>query len=117
MEPTQVSIKILDKEYRIACNARDQDDLRASAHLLDTRMRDIRQTGRVIGSDRMAVMAALNIAHELIKLQRSRPLANESADRRLYQLQERVSTALALVPTPTAEASEESPLDAPDEKV
>lgn len=94
-EPMQVSIKILDKEYRIACEFHEQDDLRASARLLDHRMREIRQSGRVIGTDRIAVMAALNIAHDLIQIQRSRPGFNEDAGRRLKQLQERVSTALS----------------------
>jgi cell division protein ZapA len=70
-EAVQVSIRILDKEYRIACEPREQDGLRESARLLDGKMREIRKTGRVIGTDRIAVMAALNIAHDLFQLQRA----------------------------------------------
>jgi cell division protein ZapA len=106
-EPLQLSIKILDKEYRIACEFHEQEDLRASARLLDGRMREIRQSGRVIGTDRIAVMAALNIAHDLIQMQRARPAAHDETGRRLRQLQDRVSTALASEP----------PLDASDERV
>ncbi len=106
-EPLQVSIRILDKDYRIACEPHEQEDLRASARLLDGRMREIRQTGRVIGTDRIAVMAALNIAHELIQLQRAKPVSQDDSGRRLRQLQERVSTALAAEP----------PLDASGERV
>lgn len=105
-EPLQLNIKILEKEYRIACEFHEQEDLRASARLLDSRMREIRQSGRVIGTDRIAVMAALNIAHDLIQLQRARPNFNEESGRRLRQLQERLSTAIA-----------DPALDAPDERV
>nr|WP_206171705.1 cell division protein ZapA [Thiorhodococcus mannitoliphagus] len=121
----QVSIKILDKEYRIACEYHEQEDLRASARLLDHRMREIRQSGRVIGTDRVAVMAALNIAHDLIQLQRSRAGSDGEPGKRLRQLQERINAALsaeraeALEPNQTADADTDGPsqLDAPDERV
>lgn len=110
-ELLQVSIKILDKDYRIACDPREQEDLKASARLLDHRMREIRQSGRVIGTDRIAVMAALNIAYDLIQLQRARPNVNDDSGRRLRELQERVSLALA------DELPTEPVLDASDERV
>ena len=69
-EPIQVNIRILDKDYRIACEPHEQEGLHESARLLDGKMREIRQTGRVIGTDRIAVMAALNIAHDLVQLQK-----------------------------------------------
>lgn len=120
-EPLQVSIKILEKEYRIACRRHEQEDLKASARLLDQRMREIRQSGRVIGTDRIAVMAALNIAHDLIQLQRVHPGIDQEAGRRLRELQERVSKAL-VTPSPTPAAAPAAPaadvpLDAPDERV
>jgi cell division protein ZapA len=97
-EPIQVSIRILDKEYRIACAPHEQDGLRESARLLDGKMREIRKTGRVIGTDRIAVMAALNIAHELFQLQRSRTPDGAEVDPRLVLLQERIAQALAAEP-------------------
>jgi cell division protein ZapA (FtsZ GTPase activity inhibitor) len=66
-EPIAVSVRILDKEYRVSCGPDEEEGLRESARMLDQRMREIRQTGRVIGVDRIAVMAALNIAYELIQ--------------------------------------------------
>jgi cell division protein ZapA len=125
-EPLQLAIKILDKEYRIACEYHEQDDLRVSARLLDSRMREIRQTGRVIGTDRIAVMAALNIAHDLVQLQRSRSGSGGDPETRLRQLQERVNMALAgdnpdvFDPAEPAEPEDEReppPLDASDERV
>jgi cell division protein ZapA len=104
-EPVGVTIKVLDKEYRIACPPDEQEGLMASARLVDGRMREIRQTGRVIGSDRIAVLAALNIAHELIQLQRARGGLDGDTTRRLGQIQARVAEALA--PEPPLDASAE----------
>jgi cell division protein ZapA len=106
-EPLGVNIKILDKDYRIACQPEEQDELLASARLLDARMREIRQAGRVIGSDRIAVLAALNIAHDLIQLQKARGGEDSDTVRRLRRLEERVTEAL----------SPETHLDAPTERV
>ncbi|WP_295404868.1 cell division protein ZapA [uncultured Thiocystis sp.] len=114
-EPLQVSVKILEKEYRIACDPHEQDDLKASARLLDHRMREIRQNGRVIGTDRIAVMAGLNIAHDLIQLQRAQPDLTQDSGRRLRELQDRLSMALA--EEPAVVPSVEPPLDASNERV
>lgn len=123
-EPLQLTIKILDKEYRIACEFHEQDDLKASARLLDSRMREIRQTGRVVGTDRIAIMAALNIAYDLIQLQRACAGTENELNRRLQQLQERVNRALAGEPEIEQEGriegpspAHQPPLDAPREKV
>jgi len=64
-----VSIKILGKDYRIACLEDEQETLLRSAHELDEQMREIRDSGTVIGVDRIAVMAALNLTHELRQAQ------------------------------------------------
>jgi cell division protein ZapA len=69
--------------------------LRESARMLDQRMREIRQSGRVIGVERIAVMAALNLAYELLKAQDSQAFGRQELDRRLGDLQERVRDALA----------------------
>lgn len=60
-----VSIHILDREYRIACAEDGQAELLRSAQELDRQMRKVRDTGKVSGADRIAVLAALNLAHEL----------------------------------------------------
>ncbi|MGD8783031.1 MAG: cell division protein ZapA [Thioalkalispiraceae bacterium] len=61
-----VSINILGKEYLIACGENERADLISAADYLDDKMREIRDSGKVVGTDRIAVMAALNIAHDLL---------------------------------------------------
>lgn len=65
---TPVSVSVLDKEFRIACPPQERDALIRAARHLDSKMREIRHTGKVIGNDRVAVMAALNLTHELLQL-------------------------------------------------
>ncbi len=59
-----VSLNILGKEYKIACAEDEQEGLIRSAQALDQQMRKIRDTGKVAGADRIAVLAALNLAHD-----------------------------------------------------
>lgn len=61
------SVTILEKEYQVACPPDQQAELLLSARHLDEQMRAIRSTGKVIGLERIAVMAALNISHELLQ--------------------------------------------------
>ncbi|RLA43482.1 MAG: cell division protein ZapA [Gammaproteobacteria bacterium] len=62
-----VTVKILDKEYQVACPKEQQGELTVSAKYLDKQMRTIRDSGKVIGLERIAVMAALNLSHELLQ--------------------------------------------------
>jgi cell division protein ZapA len=87
-------LRILDKEYRVSCAPDEEDGLRESGRLLDQRMREIRQAGRVIGTDRIAVMTALNLAHELLEFHRERDQLSESFGRRIKALREKVEVAL-----------------------
>jgi cell division protein ZapA len=64
---TTVKVSILDNDYQVACPAEQKGELLRSAHYLDQQMRAIRKSGKVIGLERIAVMAALNISHELLK--------------------------------------------------
>jgi len=89
-----VIVHILDKEYRIACPEEEQDNLLFSARMVDRKMREIRATGKVIGSDRIAVMAALHIAHELLELQQQKDSGVLQLDQRIRQLREKVELAL-----------------------
>lgn len=91
---TQVTVRILDKEYQVVCREDERAALIESADLLNRKMREIRETGKVVGLDRIAVMAALNLSHELLQ---NRGLAEE-ADRgllaRLRTLNDRLAGAL-----------------------
>ncbi|WP_336365801.1 cell division protein ZapA [Marinobacter sp. C2H3] len=64
---TTLEVKILDKEYLVACPEEEQDALLRAARHLDRKMREIRASGKVFGLERIAVMAALNITHELLE--------------------------------------------------
>ena len=66
-QPNTVTVKILDKEYQVACPEEQEAQLIVSAKYLDKQMRGIRDTGKVIGLERIAVMAALNISYELLQ--------------------------------------------------
>jgi cell division protein ZapA len=92
--PQPVSVKILDKEYRIACEEGQREGLIACARYLDERMREIRRSGRVIGTERIAVMAALNITHDLLEQTGAKAIATDSIHRRLSELQDRIELAL-----------------------
>ena len=67
-KPSGVTINLLDKQYQIACPDEEREDLTLSARYLDQQMRNIKASGKVVGLDRIAIMAALNISHELLKL-------------------------------------------------
>jgi len=73
-----VSVKILDREYQVACPEEQQGELLVSAKYLDKQMRSIRDSGKVIGMERIAVMAALNISHELLQASESNSIPTAS---------------------------------------
>ncbi|MCX7564264.1 cell division protein ZapA [Xanthomonadaceae bacterium XH05] len=62
-----VALRIADREYTVACEPHERDSLLDAARMLDSRMRDIRSANRMAGIDRIAVLAALNLAHELMQ--------------------------------------------------
>jgi cell division protein ZapA len=89
-----VNVKILEKEYQVACKASERAALLDSAELLNERMRQIKESGKVTGIDRIAVMAALNIANELIHAQGKGDALEGEAAGRLAAMRERVESAL-----------------------
>ena len=89
-----LSVNILDKEYRVACQPGEEEALLASAMELDERMRAIRQSGKIIGTERIAVMVALNMAHELLHMSREDSEGGASLERRMRSLQDKVEVAL-----------------------
>ena len=93
-EPTAVTVRILDKEYFVACPPDERPDLLASAEYLNKKMREIRDTGKVVGADRIAVMAALNMANELLRLRRQDSELQGQVTGRVNQMRERVEGAL-----------------------
>mgnify|MGYP001102328728 CR=1 FL=1 len=93
-DTARVSVRILEKEYQFACPSEEQNDLLRSAEYLNARMKQIRDAGGVVGTDRIAVMAALNLANDLLK-GRNRDQSHETrVGGRLKTLRERVEAAL-----------------------
>jgi len=90
----RVRVRILEKEYQIACPIEERSDLLDSAEFLNSRMREIRDSGKVVGLDRIAVIAALNMANELIRLRKSDSNLESDVGGRLRILRERVESAL-----------------------
>jgi cell division protein ZapA len=89
-----VSINILGKEYLVACPDEERKQLQSSADYLDRKMREIRDSGKVIGTDRIAVMAALNIAHELLHENGSEIAVSHDIEGRIKGIQEKIENAL-----------------------
>lgn len=86
-----VSVRILDREYQVSCPPEQVDELTASARHLDAQMREIRESGNVVGLDRMAVMAALNMAHDLLRMRGDA----EDTSTRISALASRLTEALS----------------------
>lgn len=64
--PRSIEITILGRAYKVACSREEEPALVAAAHYLDDKMREIRDASKVIGAERIAIMAGLNLAHELL---------------------------------------------------
>ncbi len=90
----QVSVRSLDKEYQVACPASERTDLLDSAEILNARMREIRDSGRIVGLDRIAVMAALNMANDLLQAQARDQRLEGDISNRLKLISDRVEHAL-----------------------
>ncbi len=95
-QPTTVTVRILDKDYQVACPEEQQSELVVSAKYLDKQMRSIRDTGKVIGVERIAVMAALNISYELLQAsqQSDDTAAADMPPDELRQLNRKIDDAL-----------------------
>ena len=90
-----VSVEMLDKEYQVACPPDEEQALESAARYLDQHMRDIRSTGKVIGLERVAIMAALNISHELLALKGgNNPVETSEDQQRLSALNSQLDEVL-----------------------
>jgi cell division protein ZapA len=89
-----INVKILEKEYQISCPADERKSLVDSAELLNLKMREIRDSGKVVGLDRIAVMAALNMANDLIVSKGTGESLQTEAKDKVREMCERVESAL-----------------------
>lgn len=93
-EVKSVDVSIMGREFRVACPDDEYDDLMEAVGYLDRKMRDIRDSGKVIGVERIAIMAALNIAHELLTT-RTGGFDIGDIKRRISSMQEQIDQAMA----------------------
>jgi len=93
-EQARVSVRIMEKEYVIACPYEERTALLDTAEFLNSRMREIRDSGKVVGLDRIAVMVALNLANELLRLKNRDARLETEASGRIRALRERVEGAI-----------------------
>jgi cell division protein ZapA len=87
-----VSVRILDREYTVGVTADERESLTAAARLLDLRMREIRGSNRMAAVDRVAVLAALNLAHELQQLREQQALYDRELANTLDTLNRRLDS-------------------------
>ncbi len=90
----QVTLKILDKDYAVACSAEQRVELIEAARLLDSRMREVRDSGKVLGLERVAVMAALNMSHEIQTMRMREESVNSELGTRVHDMKIKLESAL-----------------------
>jgi|APFre7841882590_1041340.scaffolds.fasta_scaffold57096_1 cell division protein ZapA len=95
MAQESLTLTIFGRDYRIACPPEERADLIACARYVDARMNDIRDTGKVMGADRVAVMAALQIAQDLFSAKAGGGASLGEIKRRVKQLNEIADEMLA----------------------
>lgn len=89
-----ISVDILDREYQFACEPGEREALKAAAVYLDERMRAIKDAGRLMALERIAVMTALNLSDELLKMQKTEKHRQENVDNRIRMLVNELDDAL-----------------------
>jgi len=94
MDSEPISVAILDHEYQFACQPHERKALKEAAIFLDERMRATRGTGRLMALERIAVMTALNLSDELLKLQKNERYRQDNVDSRIRLLANELEDAL-----------------------
>ena len=93
-EAKPVNVKILDKDYLISCTEEEREQLHTAVTFLNVKMKEVKDSGKIVGSERIAVMTALNIAHELLAHQQENNHYTHSVDSVLRRLQNKIDEAL-----------------------
>jgi cell division protein ZapA len=94
MSGTGVDVNIMGREFKVACSDEEREGLITAVNYLDKKMREIRDTGKVIGVERIAIMAALNLSHELLTA-RSGSFDIGEFKRRINSMQEQIDAVVA----------------------
>lgn len=92
-----VNLRILDREYVIACPEEECDTLLAAAHYLNQKVKEVRDAGKVISTERMIVVSALNIIHEYFQYKQQREKDVDNSQQQIAYLEEKIGLALTKV--------------------
>jgi cell division protein ZapA len=90
-----VEVNLLGRTYRVACDDGQREALMQAVTYLDGKMNEIRKAGKVMGAERIAVMAALNVAHELLSVKLGGGFDMGQAKRRLSDIESQLDAAIA----------------------
>jgi len=90
-----VEVELLGRTYRVACEDNEREALMQAVAYLDGKMSEIRRAGKVMGAERIAVMAALNVAHELLSVRLGAGFDLGQAKRRISEIESRLEEAIA----------------------
>ena len=93
--PKTVEVNLLGRSYRVACDDHEREALMQAVAYLDAKMNEIRKGGKVMGAERIAVMAALNVAHELLSVKLGGGFDMGRAKRRLSDIESQLDAAIA----------------------
>lgn len=93
--PKSITIRILDREFQVSCPESERLPLLEAAALLHDRMQEIRNEGKLIGLDRIAIMVALNLAHQLLAEKRQANPLNDQWLERIHLLNEELAAQMA----------------------
>ncbi len=93
-ESKPLDVNIMGREFKVACTDEERPDLLRAVEYLDRKMRDIRDAGKVVGIERIAVMAALNIAHELLRTKVSDGVDLGDLKRKIGTMQASIDAAM-----------------------
>jgi cell division protein ZapA len=94
-QKNMLDVKILDRELRVACPEDEREALLSAVAYLDKKMTEIRDAGKIVNVERIAIMAALNIAHELLSTKVGRGVDLSDLTRRMDAMQAAIDQALA----------------------
>jgi cell division protein ZapA len=93
--PKTVEVNLLGRSYRVACSEGEREALMQAVAYLDTKMDEIRKAGKVVGTERIAVMAALNVAHELLSVKLGSGFDVGQAKQRISAIESQLDQAIA----------------------
>ncbi len=89
-----IALKFLNKDFQVSCPAGLEQQLQEAADYLDQKMKEIRHSGKVIGMERIAIMAALNLSHELLLYRRQKEEYIQTVTEQIDRLQNKIDEAL-----------------------